>query len=476
MNLESKTLVQLKDIARSNGLKNWSKLTKKPLIEFLISNGFGGDDEPARARSKSPARPRTPSRGRARPRSKSPARPRTPSRGRARPRPKSPARKTPTTDTVPIVVVKAILNLDRTMDKTEFLKKVQKTQMVRYANELGIKGKSLAKGPLLDRILETSIKDARDEYVSNIPKFLTDIPISIDLRDRVYEILDEIEKYDDEFSTELKDSVLDVAEQLKQRMPRYQTKYTNLTPDVIKTVVFEHVLKDALKTRLEEYLDENILSRSVYESLIDKLAHVDLRKLKDVLKELNDSVAVLAVEEEIVEAESKRVRELVDVIFTRYFVNKTIADYTLDIASELSRIDENLEESLFQTIVDRFENFDNRLAKYQQKYPEAGQQELMRIASNEQIVKAVKYTIAHALKDDVISEAVAEDLLSRLVPVEENTARQVKRQITKQVRKVRPETVDDIESLLREVQKPGKTVAGIATIQQRVFKCLGLTN
>lgn len=474
MNLESKTLVQLKDIARSNGLKNWSKLTKKPLIEFLISNGVGGDDGPSRARSKSPARPRTPSRGRARPRSKSPARPKTPSRGRARPRSKSPARKIPT-DTIPIVVVKAILNLDRTMDKTEFLKKVQKTQMVRYANELGIKGKSLSKGPLLDRILETTIKDVRDEYVSNIPKFLTDIPISIDLRDRVYEILDEIEKYDDAFSTELKDSVLDVAEQLRERLPKYQTKYANLAPDVIKTVVFEHVLKDALKTRLEEYLEENILSCSAYKSLSDKLAHVDSRKIKDILKELNDN-AVMAVEEEIVEAESKRVRELVDVIFTRYFVNKTIADYTLDIASELVRIDENLEESLFQTIVDRFENFDERLSKYQQKYPEAGQQELMRIASNEQVVKAVKNTIAHALKDDMISEAVAEDLLNRMIPIEENTARQVKRQIAKQVRKVRPETVEDIESLLREVQKPGKTVAGIATIQQRVFKCLGLTN
>ena len=163
-------------------------------------------------------------------------------------------------------------------------------------------------------------------------------------------------------------------------------------------------------------------------------------------------------------------------IFTSYFVNKTIVDYTLDIASELARIDKNLEETLFQTILDRFENFDKRLSKYQKKYPDTGRQELVRIASNEQVVKATKKTIAYALEDGQIDESVAEDLLSRIVPIGENTAKQVKRQIVKQARKVRPETVEDIESLLREVQKPGKTVAGIATIQQRVFKCLGLTN
>lgn len=464
MNLEYMTLAQLKDIARTNCLKNWSKLTKKSLIEFLICNGVG---EPARTRSKSPSRCAFPRRCA------------SPSISVCR-RPQSPSISI-LTDTVPIVVVKAMLNLDRTMDKTEFLKKVQKTQMVRYANELGIKGKSLSKGPLLEKILETCLNDERDEYVSNIPKFLTDIPISIDLRDRVYEILDEIEKYDDEFSTELKNSILDVAVQLEKKIPRYETKYSNLTPEIIKKVVFEHVLKDTLKTRLDEYLKENILSRSVYNSLIDKLSHTDLRKLSDLLKDLNDTMAlgakkeILGAEKEIL-GETERVRELVNVIFTRYFVNKTIVDYTLDIASELAKIDENLEETLFQNIVDRFENFDARLANYQKKYPDAGQQELVRIASNEQVVKAVENTIAHSLKDELISEAVAGNLLSKIVPTEENTARQVKRQIAKQVRKVRPETVEDIESLLREVQKPGKTVAGIATIQQRVFKCLGLEN
>ena len=272
-----------------------------------------------------------------------------------------------------------------------------------------------------------------------------------------------------------------MAVQLGKKLPRYETKYSNLTPEIIKKVVFEHVLKDTLKTRLDEYLKENILSRSVYNSLIDKLSHTDLRKLSDLLKDLNDTMAlgakkeILGAEKEIL-GETERVRELVNVIFTRYFVNKTIVDYTLDIASELAKIDENLEETLFQNIVDRFENFDARLSNYQKKYPDAGQQELVRIASNEQVVKAVENTIAHSLKDELISEAVAGNLLSKIVPTEENTARQVKRQIAKQVRKVRPETVEDIESLLREVQKPGKTVAGIATIQQRVFKCLGLEN
>jgi bacterioferritin (cytochrome b1) len=476
MNLENKTLVQLKDIARSNGLKNWSKLTKKPLIEFLMRNGIG-EDEPSRARSKSP-RPST-----SRARSKSPrpstsrARSKSPRPSTSRARSKSPLR---SENKIPVVVVKAMLNLDRTMDKIEFLKRVQKTQLVRYANELGIKGKSLSKGPLLEKILETSLKDARDEYVSNIPKFLTDIPISIDLRDRVYEILDEIEKYDDEFSTVLKEEVLSVAEQLRDNMARYQKKYSNLSSEIIKSRVFEHVLKDNIKSRLQESLNNSSLTKESYDFLVAKLAHDDDRVLKDILKELNANAVAQVIEEtvseKIEEAEAQRIRELVDVVFTRYFVHKTIVNYTMDIAAELARLDENLEEILYQKIVDRFDTFDARLVKYRKKYPDAGQQELVKIVSNDLVNKSIESTIAHALKDGMITEADAADLLRRIVPIEENTAKQVTRQIAKQVRKARPETVQDIENLLREVQKPGKTVAGIATIQKRVFKCLGLEN
>ena len=38
MDYESMTVPQLKDIARSNNLKNWSRLKKADLIQFLIDN------------------------------------------------------------------------------------------------------------------------------------------------------------------------------------------------------------------------------------------------------------------------------------------------------------------------------------------------------------------------------------------------------------------------------------------------------
>lgn len=42
MDFDSMTVPQLKDIARANNLKNWSKLKKADLIQFLIDNVPGG--------------------------------------------------------------------------------------------------------------------------------------------------------------------------------------------------------------------------------------------------------------------------------------------------------------------------------------------------------------------------------------------------------------------------------------------------
>lgn len=77
MDFDSMTVPQLKDIARANNLKNWSKLKKADLIQFLIDNVPGGAEE-----GDPSGRPRTPS---PRPRSRSP------SPGRS-PRRRSPAR------------------------------------------------------------------------------------------------------------------------------------------------------------------------------------------------------------------------------------------------------------------------------------------------------------------------------------------------------------------------------------------------
>lgn len=64
MDFDSMTVPQLKDIARANNLKNWSKLKKADLIQFLIDNVPGG----ARGGRPPSGRPRTPS---PRPRSRS---------------------------------------------------------------------------------------------------------------------------------------------------------------------------------------------------------------------------------------------------------------------------------------------------------------------------------------------------------------------------------------------------------------------
>ena len=233
MDFDSMTVPQLKDIARANNLKNWSKLKKADLIQFLIDNvpggARGGRPPSGRPRTPSPRpRSRSPSPGRS-PRRRSPARlkkrqceknlrkdvvaaaedygiaitkaggkkktikelcaelevaiaqqppmpiavtpPRTrtpsPVRGAVgpvvMPRPPTP----PITTTIPAgmvpkAVVYALTNLDIDddyMPKANLLKPkvVSKPKLVLYAEELGIRGKSLTKEVLLDRIIAAKI-------------------------------------------------------------------------------------------------------------------------------------------------------------------------------------------------------------------------------------------------------------------------------------------------------------------------------
>ena len=267
MDYESMTVPQLKDIARSNNLKNWSRLKKADLIQFLIDNvprGAVGGLPPSRGRGRTPRRrspspaprPRTPS---PRPIPPSPPRTPSPSSGLRRPRSRTPSRSlrrrsparipsgpfgiaklkkrqcvrnlrkdvvavaedygisitkadgkkktikelcveidiagaqqlpmpvaatpprthTPSplqiprpitppilesvpTGMIPRAVVYALLNIDRDMTKADLLKPkvLNKPTLVRYAEELGIKGKSLTKEVLLDRIVAAQV--ARD--------------------------------------------------------------------------------------------------------------------------------------------------------------------------------------------------------------------------------------------------------------------------------------------------------------------------
>ena len=270
MDFESMTVAELKDIARNNNFKNWSKLKKADLIQFLIDNGVHCKPRTPVCKPRTPSpvcRPRTPSPV-CRPRTPSPVcrprspvcrprtpvrRPRTPSPGPSfvtnvspsifgvaklkkrqcdknlradvvtaaedygiaitkvggkkktikelcaeieerirqqvptslnttitgtsppRSRTHSPIRNVvgmarpptpPILDTiregiVPRAVVYALTNIDRDMAKNELLdtkrKLVSKDNMVRYAAELGIRGKSLTKPVLLDRIIASML-------------------------------------------------------------------------------------------------------------------------------------------------------------------------------------------------------------------------------------------------------------------------------------------------------------------------------
>ena len=238
MDFESMTVAELKDIARNNNFKNWSKLKKADLIQFLIDKGVHCKPRTPVCRPRTPSpvrRPRTPSPGpsfvtnvspsifgvaklkkrqcdknlradvvtaaedygiaitkvggkkktikelcaeieeRIRQQvptslnttitGTSPPRSRTHSPirnvvGMARP-PTPPILDTIREGIVPRAVVYALTNIDRDMAKNELLdtkrKLVSKDNMVRYAAELGIRGKSLTKPVLLDRIIASML-------------------------------------------------------------------------------------------------------------------------------------------------------------------------------------------------------------------------------------------------------------------------------------------------------------------------------
>ena len=297
----SMTVAQLKDIARQNNLKNWSKLKKADLIQFLVDN-IGGrrrcpsprrrSPSPPPRRSPSPRRrsPSPPPRRSPSPRRRSPSPPPrrspspsprlgTPNRGRPRSRRGSPVRvpsgpfgvaklkkrqcdrnlrkdvvavaedygiaitkpggkkktikelcveidvfahqpppmpvpaipprtRTPSPvgptigmarpPTPPIIddipegvvpreIVYSLTNIDREMSIDEFLmpKVVTRPQLVRYAQELGIKGKSLTKPVLLNRIIGESMKNNR-HVVAQAIKNESSV-IAEEIRDRVFE-------------------------------------------------------------------------------------------------------------------------------------------------------------------------------------------------------------------------------------------------------------------------------------------------
>ena len=526
MDFESKTVVELKDIARANSLKNWSKLKKQDLIQFLIDNNAAvGGARARRPRSPSPGRPRSrppspgrprsrspspgrqrpPSPGRPRSRSPSPGRQRPPSPGRPRSRSPSPGRQrppspggsqgfrtklkkplcnknlrndvvaeaedygisitktggkkktikelcveidqakeeqrrvmpipatppmsrprspmrmprppTPPIDVVPEgviprAIVYTLLNIDRDMPRNKFLKDVKKPALVRYAEELGIRGKSLAKGPLLDRIVAKKIAETTPVIAQAIEAEASAITDEIAQR-----VSDRVEASGEEAPPN---------EEIQAVVEERISTGESINPDIVAEEIVA-------------LLSRSSVSSSTRDSVVNSVS---------AARDINSTVAENIISE---------------------VVDKT--DRT------------SVQQAINEVVEDQGVNLDIDVGKLEQ------------VVSDEQAREAIEKVISTATDNGVISEVEGDIILQ---PLKDEAANDVinipgpsrpsrptgTRPKTSPQRKPQPVDVRrvdargerDIANLLREIQKPEESISNMPVIQNRVFRCLGLVN
>ena len=559
MDFESMTVPQLKDIARVNNLKNWSKLKKADLIQFLIDNvpgGARGGRPPSRGRgtprrrTPSPRRPPSPRRRppSPRPRSRSPSprppTPRPPSRGRS-PRRRSPVRppsgpfgvarlkkrqceknlrkdvvaaaedygiaitkaggkkKTikelcaeldvviaqqppmpvaatpprtrtpspvrgavgppiarmprpptpPITDAVPAGMVPkavyyALTNIeidDDYIPKAELLKPkvVSKPRLVLYAEELGIRGKSLTKEVLLDRIIAAKI--AKDMPVVAQAIEGESSLIADEIADRVSERVSASGGHPPD-----QEEVQAVVEQ------RVSTGEDVSAEAVANEIVAEQQSEDVIastrRPSSRRSVSSNVSSRSSLSSQASSLMSRSSMS-SSARSSVADSVSVAS------NISNRVAEDIVDEVADR-----------IDISSVRRTISEVVEEQGVNLDVDP-----DRLEE---------------VVSDEQAREAVESVVSRAADDGLISENEEKEILQPLrdeasalpasalpaaVPGPSGLGARPKASRAQPIRRqIRGER--DIEKLLREIQKPEESISNMPVIQHRVFRCLGIVN
>lgn len=557
------TVPQLKDIARSNNLKNWSRLKKADLIQFLIDNvprGAVGGLPPSRGRGRTPRRrspspaprPRTPS---PRPIPPSPPRTPSPSSGLRRPRSRTPSRSlrrrsparipsgpfgiaklkkrqcvrnlrkdvvavaedygisitkadgkkktikelcveidiagaqqlpmpvaatpprthTPSplqiprpitppilesvpTGMIPRAVVYALLNIDRDMTKADLLKPkvLNKPTLVRYAEELGIKGKSLTKEVLLDRIVAAQV--ARD------------MPVMAQA------IEDESEVIADEIVDHVSEMVIAAGEQppAQEEVQAVVQQRVSTGESVNSAIVADEIIAEQQSEDIIERPEVAGRGEAPQPSSRRSLSSVSSsrRSLSPQSSFLSSQVSSLLSRSSMSSITRSSVASSVEVASN--ISNKVaedivdeVADRT-DISSVRRTIDEVVEEQGVNLDIDS-----NKLEEVvsDEQAREAVESVVDRATDEGLISKDEGSEILQPLKDEVSAVAAAAIRTGARPKVIQQRSSRRSQPITRQIR-----GEQDIERLLREIQKPEESINNMPLIQNKVFRCLGVVN
>lgn len=351
---------------------------------------------------------------------------------------------------IPRAVVYALTNIDRDMSKTELLdpkrKYVSKDKMVRYAAEFGIRGKSLTKPVLLDRIVAAQV-------VRNMPVVAQAIETeSLVIADEIVDRVSErVEAMGEQPPNE--EEIQAVVEQ------RVSTGESVSPAAVAAEIVAEEQTsrtpsssRSSLSTRSSSSrsLSSRPSSRSLSSrSSMSSVARSSVESSVSIARDISSRVADAIVDE--------------------------VEDRT-DISSVRRTIDDVVEEQGINLDIDP-----NRLEE---------------VVSDEQAREAVESVVSRATDDGLISEDESEEILQplrdegppsgargtgarpKVRPGPSGTgARPKVRPSPSQppvMREIRGE--QDIEAMLREIQKPEESISNMMGIKHQVFRCLGLVN
>ena len=460
MDFQNKTLSELKDIARANKIKGFSVLKKNDLIILLTKEL--GSQRPASPRPQRPASPRP-----QRPASPRPQRPASPTRklttpkrcdklrkpdvvvkatslgidilkpnGKAKTikelceeiesieppaavvretsvRKTSVVRQKPSLDVVPAFIVSKILDVVEDMDVEVFLKKVTKADLLKYAQGVDIKGKSMSKSQLLSTILDKVDVNVVNVNVVDVPS-VNVVPLDAE---------------EDVFAESLYQKLMDIL------------KDTSISNKMVLHITENLEILNAIDPRMSEFIIDNLIEEISSGKWKSKVAKYILKIQKNEQKYLKKGVNLSNVERHILE----------DVV-------RKVFDKSLAIEMDEGRI----REVDVNTLMD---NLDFTIEKPELliDVQEPVEQLLIDVEVPEKTVDDVV--------DNVVYDVVPQESLIEIVTEEEPPEEDL------YVRRyVSPENVADIESLLQEIQNPKENVSNISTIQQRVFTCLGLIN
>ena len=352
---------------------------------------------------------------------------------------------------VPKAVYYALTNIeidDDYIPKAEILKPrgVSKPRLVLYAEELGIRGKSLTKQVLLDRIIAA--------------KIAKDMPVVA-------------QAIEDESSL--------IADEIAARVSERVSASGENPPDKEEV---QAVVEQRVSTG-ESVSAEDVANEIVAEQQSEDIIASTRRRRSSVRSSVSSSGSSSGSSRSSLSSQASS-------LMSRSSMSSSARSSVANSVSVASNISNRVAKEIVNEVADRTDRSSVRrtiseVVEEQGVNLDVDPDMLETAVADEQAREAVESVVSRAADDGLISEDEEEEILQPLrdeasalppaVPgpsglgARPKAPRAQPQPIRRQIRGER-----DIEKLLREIQKPEESISNMPRIQNRVFRCLGIVN